>query len=111
MICNSELKPCPFCGERFTISQEPNDNGYVAGMFYIYHDYGPIGSAARLCPLRFERHFDSSDEAVTAWNARADESRHRMEERAAIVAWLRDQDGHGYDTVRADCIEAGAHLK
>ena len=38
-------------------------------------------------------------------------ARHRMEERAAIVAWLREQDGHGYDTVRADCIEAGEHLK
>jgi hypothetical protein len=24
-----------------------------------------------------------------------------------IVAWLRDQDGHGYDDVRANCIEAG----
>ena len=26
---------------------------------------------------------------------------------AKIVAWLRDQDGHGYDDVRANVIEAG----
>lgn len=38
-------------------------------------------------------------------------ARHRMEERAKIVAWLRDQDGHGYDAMRADCIEAGEHMK
>jgi hypothetical protein len=38
-------------------------------------------------------------------------ARHRLEERAKIVAWLRSQDGHGYDAMRADCIEAGEHLK
>ena len=38
-------------------------------------------------------------------------SRHRLEERAKIVAWLREQDGHGYDAMRAECIEAGEHLK
>lgn len=32
-------------------------------------------------------------------------------ERAKIVAWLRDQDGHGYDDMRANLIEAGEHLK
>jgi hypothetical protein len=32
-------------------------------------------------------------------------------ERAKIVAWLREQNGHGYDDVRANCIEAGEHLK
>lgn len=35
----------------------------------------------------------------------------RLAERAAIVAWLRDQGGYGYDDVRANCIEAGEHLK
>lgn len=38
-------------------------------------------------------------------------ARHRLAERAKIVGWLREQDGHGYDTMRADCIEAGEHLK
>lgn len=32
-----------------------------------------------------------------------------LTERAAIVAWLRKQDGHGYDDMRADLIEAGEH--
>lgn len=31
------------------------------------------------------------------------------DERKAIVAWLREQDGHGYDDMRANCIEAGEH--
>ena len=34
-----------------------------------------------------------------------------LAERAKIVAWLREQDGHGYDAMRAECIEAGEHLK
>lgn len=36
-------------------------------------------------------------------------ARHRMEERAAIVAWLREN--FGFDDDRADAIEAGEHLK
>jgi hypothetical protein len=32
-------------------------------------------------------------------------------ERDKIVAWLRNQDGHGYDDMRANLIEAGEHLK
>lgn len=32
------------------------------------------------------------------------------DERARIVAWLRDQDGYGYDDMRAELIEAGEHL-
>lgn len=31
-------------------------------------------------------------------------------ERDRIVAWLREQDGHGYDDMRANSIEAGEHL-
>ena len=38
-------------------------------------------------------------------------ARHRMEERAAIVAWLREQDGYGEWYEVADDIEAGEHLK
>lgn len=39
---------------------------------------------------------------------RADE---RAKTEREIVEWLREQDGHGYDHMRADCIEAGEHLK
>ena len=34
----------------------------------------------------------------------------RSDERKAIVAWLRAQDGHGYDDMRASLIEDGEHL-
>jgi hypothetical protein len=65
-----ELKPCPFCGGKFKMSQEPSDNGYVAGQFYIYHEGG--GSE---CVLDITRHFDNEQDAVTMWNTRASSSR------------------------------------
>ena len=37
-------------------------------------------------------------------------ARHRMEERAAIVAWLRKVGGSGPE-VLADMIDAGGHLE
>lgn len=38
-------------------------------------------------------------------------ARHRMEERAAIVAWLRGPDPYPDGHEIADAIEAGEHLK
>ena len=38
-------------------------------------------------------------------------ARHRMEERAAVVAWLRSEGWDGRMEYVADCIEAGEHLK
>lgn len=35
----------------------------------------------------------------------------RSDERRVIVKWLRNQDGHGYDDIRANLIEDGEHLK
>jgi hypothetical protein len=52
------------------MAQEPHDNHPVAGMFYIYHDYGPLGSDARKCPIEVHRHFDTQAEAIKAWNSR-----------------------------------------
>ncbi len=66
----SELKPCPFCGSNFKIGQEPHDNDPVAGMFYIFHEYGPIGSAARKCKLDIKCHFNTEKEAEDFWNTR-----------------------------------------
>lgn len=37
-------------------------------------------------------------------------ARHRMEERAAIVAWLRSNSMNGKWKILAECIEAGEHL-
>lgn len=65
-----ELLPCPLCGFAFLIGQEPHDNGSLGGKFYLYHKYGPIGSAARSCPIEnyIGRHFDTREQAITAWN-------------------------------------------
>lgn len=66
----NELKPCPFCGSNFKISQEPIDNHPVGGMFYIFHEYGALGSEARKCKLDIRCHFDTEKEAVDFWNTR-----------------------------------------
>lgn len=65
-----KLKPCPFCGSAFKMGQEPRYNHPVGGMFYLYHEYGPLGSAARKCPIVVEPHFHTEAEAITAWNTR-----------------------------------------
>ena len=69
-LLSNELLPCPVCGSAFLISQEPHDNHLVAGKFYIFHEYGPIGSAARACPIDVPKHFDTREEAIAAWNRR-----------------------------------------
>ena len=69
-LLSNELLPCPVCGSAFLISQEPHDNHLVAGKFYIFHEYGPIGSAARACPIDVPKHFDTREEAIAAWNTR-----------------------------------------
>lgn len=63
--------PCPMCGEPFKMGQEPHDNHPVGGKFYIFHDYGPLGSPARRCPIEVHRHFDTEALAIAAWNTRA----------------------------------------
>jgi hypothetical protein len=70
---NNPLKPCPFCGADFLMGQEPLDNWPVEGMYYVFHDYGPLDSAARKCPIVVQRHFDTKDEAIAAWNTRVNE--------------------------------------
>lgn len=67
-----QLKPCPFCGAGFKMGQEPHDSPYVGGMFYLYHDYGPLGSDARQCPISVSPHFETEAMAIAAWNRRAE---------------------------------------
>ena len=69
-----KLLPCPLCGTAFLISQEPFDNGRVAGLFYIYHAYRPLGSAANECRLTVNGHFESEADACAAWNLRTPQS-------------------------------------
>lgn len=85
---STELLPCPLCGSAFKMGQEPNDNHPVGGMFYLYHDYGPLGSAARQCPLEINRHFVTEDAAIAAWNTRSPQPAHEPTA-AMIEAGLR----------------------
>ncbi len=73
-LSDIKLKPCPLCGAAFLIAQEPYDNPPVAGMYYIFHDYGPLGSDARECPIDVSRHFNTREEAIAAWNRRPAEA-------------------------------------
>ena len=61
-----ELKPCPFCGGRFKIAQEPSDNSPVNNLWYLFHEYGPLGSPARKCLIRVHEYFDTETAAITA---------------------------------------------
>lgn len=89
---SEELKPCPFCGGNFKIAQEPHDNGYVSGLWYVYHDYGPLGSKARSCPFSFERHFNSKQDAINACNTRTSPQAESVGDRE----WTGDP--HGFVT-------------
>lgn len=66
----TKLLPCPFCGDAFLMGQEPHDNHPIASKFYLFHDYGPLGSAARKCIIDVPRHFDTKEDAIAAWNRR-----------------------------------------
>jgi hypothetical protein len=59
----SDLMSCPFCGGRWTIAQEPPDNGHVAGLYYAFHADGGR------C-VRFTGHFLTREAAVEAINRR-----------------------------------------
>ena len=69
-----ELKPlpCPLCGGKVVISQEPHDNGCVAGMYYLHHTARGSG---RFCHLTYGGHFDTKAEILAAWNTRPTEDR------------------------------------
>ena len=101
------LKPCPFCGAAFLIAQEPHDNHPVAGMFYIYHDYGPISSAARACIIDVRRHFASREEAITAWNLRTPTPSQTAVEPVARFNPVLDTEDGGYGFVTMKQSEHG----
>lgn len=64
--------------------------------------------SVQICGCADARQRDGDVKQLLAY-AKAAEQRGREAERAEIVAWLRDQDGHGYDDMRADAIEARQH--
>lgn len=54
----------------------------------------------------------NNDRLIDALDLAEAFARHRLAERAAIVAWLRAQNSTwATDSETADCIEAGEHLK
>ena len=108
----AELKPCPFCGGDACLSAEK-------GLWLVF-----CLSSKHEVSTGF---FETQAEAVNAWNTRTDEAI-RMTERAAIVAWLREQGitkdeyeskngwwwtptGAQYGASILEAIEAGDHLK
>lgn len=73
------LLPCPFCGGEWALGQEPHDNYPVNSMWYLYHksprcfwDWSPP-------------HFDTSQQAIAAWNRRATPSAEAIREACAAV--------------------------
>lgn len=55
---SEKITPCPFCKRQLKISQEPHDNGSVAGMYYVFHKEG-----RRDCRLEIYGHFFSEAQA------------------------------------------------
>lgn len=106
---DAALLPCPFCGSGFKMGQEPADNYPVAGMFYLYHDYGPLKSPARDCLIDVPRHFTTEAAAIAAWNRRAGQAHERRAAMAATLelaaedlrTWI-DSDGFPIDSADAE---------
>ena len=116
------LLPCPFCGGVQIEAFHHIDRGWGAS----WH----VECVAEECG-NSTCHHDTEAAAIAAWNKRQPTQSDALldaegvklywyrqgkddgveHERAKIVAWLRGQDGHGYDAMRAECIEAGEHLK
>ena len=93
----SDLLPCPFCGSDAEVI------GTQTTIIRCTDD-----QCISRCDMGGYNNWGHSADAIAAWNTRAPD----MAERVAIVAWLRDQDGHGYDDMRADAIETlNAHLQ
>ena len=64
----AELKPCPFCGSKVTMTYSSWDN-----MYHIYHRYDVILCAIKE-PIDIDGYFVKSlSEAADAWNRRAGE--------------------------------------
>ena len=77
---------------------EPIDREAAASGYYAWCSGNPV------IPHRMTAGTADDHSMVQAF------ARHRHQARAEvvgeIVAWLREEDGHGYDDMRADIIEA-----
>ena len=82
-----ELKPCPFCGSS-------------NGLYVLQEDeYGEWGVFCDMCKtsLHNENHCETRDDAVSAWNRRADRTcravLHRVEYQDGVVAYTCSECG------------------
>ncbi len=93
---NAEIKPCPFCGDRY-----PDLRGQSAGC-WVQCTVVQCGAAGGC---------DTAASAIARWKQRADRS--ATHERAAVVAWLQavEDDGQGSTWQWAETIARGEHVK
>lgn len=61
----AELKPCPFCGSKWANVK------YVNNPFDRHHIYGGFAAYCDDCGAT-TKHFKTEQEAIEAWNRRAD---------------------------------------
>lgn len=101
---SDELKPCPFCGGEAKYWEyenehdifDPDSLGYVDTRYFIEHCVG-----CDTCKIVLAR--PSKEEAVAAWNARAERTCRRVVEVPA-------ERGCGQPALRAVCSECGDKL-
>jgi len=88
----SELLPCPHCGGKWALGQEPHDNASVASMWYLYHK----NPRCRMDHPTY--HFASRDELIAAWNTRTQspEAIRAAALEEAVAKRMRDEDGSSY---------------
>ena len=94
---SEELRPCPFCG---------SSNG-----LYVLQDekYGEWSVFCDMCKTSFhnENHCDTREEAISAWNRRAERTCHLIHE-------VEEEDDEFFDTVELHyyvCSECGRNSR
>lgn len=66
---DEQLRDCPICHSGMKYGKEDKDSPVAPNGYYLYHDYGPIGSEARKCHINIQGHFASKGEMLEFWNS------------------------------------------